>query len=391
MRFTHESDVESFRDEVRRFIADELPSEEERQERALRGGFETVQEEYDYTMGFQKKLADRDWLAMAWPEEYGGGGASHMRQLVYNEEMSYAGAPVMNMGISWVGPSLMLYGTEEQKQKYIPPITSADQWWCTLYSEPGAGSDLASLQTSAIRDGDDYVINGQKIWTSGGHLSDWGWLAARTDPDAPKHKGISLLMLDMKSPGISVQPLVNIADQHAFNEVFFEDVRVPVEQRVGEENRGWYHLAVALDFERSGIAAYSGGRRNVERLTDIAAENPQLVENRPGIRNELADRMVEVNVGTFLAYRVATMQAQGLLPNHEASASKLFGSELGQRIARTGMHLLGMAGQLRGESSRIDIDQAQNYLYTVSGTIAAGTSEIQRNIMATRGLGLPRG
>ncbi|MXZ89149.1 MAG: acyl-CoA dehydrogenase [Dehalococcoidia bacterium] len=391
MRFTHETDIESFRDEVRQFIADELPSEEERQERALRGGFETVQEEYDYTMGFQKKLADRDWLAMAWPEEYGGGGASHMRQLVYNEEMSYAGAPVMNMGISWVGPSLMLYGTEEQKQKYIPPITSADQWWCTLYSEPGAGSDLASLQTSAIRDGDDYVINGQKIWTSGGHLSDWGWLAARTDPDAPKHKGISLLMLDMKSPGISVRPLVNIADQHAFNEVFFEDVRVPVEQRVGEENRGWYHLAVALDFERSGIAAYSGGRRNIERLTSIAAENPQLVENRPGIRNELADRMVEVNVGTFLAYRVATMQGQGLLPNHEASASKLFGSELGQRIARTGMHLLGMAGQLRGESSRIDIDQAQNYLYTVSGTIAAGTSEIQRNIMATRGLGLPRG
>ena len=391
MRFTHESDVESFRDEVRQFIADELPSEEERQERALRGGFETVQEEYDYTMGFQKKLAERDWLAMAWPEDYGGGGASHMRQLVYNEEMSYAGAPVMNMGISWVDPSLMLYGTEEQKQKYIPPITSADQWWCTLYSEPGAGSDLASLQTSAIRDGDDYVINGQKIWTSGGHLSDWGWLAARTDPDAPKHKGISLLMLDMKSPGISVRPLVNIADQHAFNEVFFEDVRVPVEQRVGEENRGWYHLAVALDFERSGIAAYSGGRRNVERLTDIAEEHPQLLEQRPGVRYELADRMVEVNVGTFLAYRVATMQAQGLLPNHEASASKLFGSELGQRIARTGMHLLGMAGQLRGDSSRFDIDQAQNYLYTVSGTIAAGTSEIQRNIMATRGLGLPRG
>ncbi|MXY35164.1 MAG: acyl-CoA dehydrogenase [Dehalococcoidia bacterium] len=391
MRFTHESDVESFRDEVRQFIADELPSEEERQERALRGGFETVQEEYDYTMGFQKKLAGRDWLAMAWPEEYGGGGASHMRQLVYNEEMSYAGAPVMNMGISWVGPSLMLYGTDEQKQKYIPPITSADQWWCTLYSEPGAGSDLASLQTSAIRDGDDYVINGQKIWTSGGHLADWGWLAARTDPDAPKHKGISLLMLDMKSPGISVRPLVNIADQHAFNEVFFEDVRVPVEQRVGEENRGWYHLAVALDFERSGIAAYSGGRRNVERLTDIAAEHPQLLEQRPGVRYELADRMVEVNVGTFLAYRVATMQAQGLLPNHEASASKLFGSELGQRISRTGMHLLGMSGQLRGDSSRFDVDQAQAYLYSVSGTIAAGTSEIQRNIMATRGLGLPRG
>ena len=391
MRFTHEIDIESFRDEVRQFIADELPSEEERQAHALRGGFETNEEEYDYTMGFQRKLADRDWLAMAWPEEYGGGGASHMRQLVYNEEMAYAGAPVGNMGIAWVGPSLMLYGTEEQKQKYIPPITSAEQWWCTLYSEPGAGSDLASLQTSAVRDGDDYVINGQKIWTSGGHLADWGWLAARTDPDAPKHKGISLLMLDMKSPGITVRPLINLGDQHSFNEVFFEDVRVPVEQRVGEENRGWYHLAVALDFERSGIAAYSGGRRNVERLTRIAGENPQFWERRRGIRTELAERMVEVNVGTFLAYRVATMQAQGLVPNHEASASKLFGSELGQRIARTGMHILGMAGQLRGDSSRVGVDQAQGYLQSVSGTIAAGTSEIQRNIVATRGLGLPRG
>ena len=391
MRFTHDTDVESFRDEVRQFIADELPGEEERLERALRGGFETNEDEYAYTMGFQKKLADRGWLAMAWPEEYGGGGASHMRQLVYNEEMSYAGAPVMNMGISWVGPSLMLYGTEEQKRTYVPPITSADQWWCTLYSEPGAGSDLASLQTSAVRDGDDYVINGQKIWTSGGHLADWGWLAARTDPDAPKHKGISLLMFDMKSPGVTVRPLVNIADQHAFNEVFFEDVRVPVEQRVGEENRGWYHLAVALDFERSGIAAYSGGRRTIERFTKLAREHSALLERRPSVRTELAERAVEVNVGTFLAYRVATMQAQGLLPNHEASASKLFGSELGQRIARTGMHLLGMAGQLRGESSRTEVDQAQAYLYTVSGTIAAGTSEIQRNIMATRGLGLPRG
>ncbi len=391
MRFTHDTDVESFREEVRQFIADELPTEEERHERARRGGFETNAEEYDYVMGFQRKLADRGWLAMAWPEEYGGGGASHMRQLVYNEEMSYAGAPVTNMGIAWVGPSLMLYGSEEQKQKFIPPITSAEQWWCTLYSEPGAGSDLAALQTSAVRDGDDYVINGQKIWTSGGHLADWGWLAARTDADAPKHKGISMLMLDMKSPGITVRPLINMGDQHSFNEVFFEDVRVPVAQRVGDENRGWYHLAVALDFERSGIGAYAGGRRTVERLTHLAAEHRDLWANRPQVRNELADRMVEVNVGTFLAYRVATMQAQGLVPNHEASASKLFGSELGQRIARTGMHVLGTAGQLRGESARGDVDQAQAYLQSASGTIAAGTSEIQRNIVATRGLGMPRG
>jgi hypothetical protein len=295
------------------------------------------------------------------------------------------------MGIAWVGPSLMLYGTDEQKQKFIPRITGADDWWCTLYSEPGAGSDLASLQTRATRDGDDYVITGQKIWTSGGHLADWGWLAARTDPDAPKHKGITMFMLDMKSPGITVRPLINMSDRHGFNEVFFEDVRVPASQVVGEVNRGWYHMAVALDFERSGIGAYAGGRRNVERLTRVAKENPRLMEIRPTVKNELADRSIEVAVGTILAYRVATMQAAGMVPNHEASASKLFGSEMGQRISLTGMHLLGMLGQLRNGTKGQVIDQATGYLGSVSGTIAAGTSEIQRGIIATRGLGLPRG
>ena len=391
MRYTYEPDVEAFRQEVRQFIKDNLPPEEERLKRGYEGGFKTNQEEYDYTMGFQKKLAARDWLAMAWPKEYGGGGASHMRQLVYNEEMAYHGAPSGNMGIAWVGPSLMLYGTEEQKAKFIPHITNADDWWCTLYSEPGAGSDLAALQTRAVRDGDEFVINGQKIWTSGGHLADWGWLAARTDPDAPKHKGITMFMVDMKSPGITVRPLINMSDRHGFNEVFFEDVRIPANQLVGELNRGWYHMAVALDFERSGIAAFAGGRRSVERLGEIARRNPELIERRPSVRYELADRAVEVTVGTILAYRVATMQAKGLVPNYEASTSKLFGSEMGQRISLTGMHLLGTLGQLRDGTKHQVFDQATGYRGSVSGTIAAGTSEIQRGIIATRGLGLPRG
>ncbi len=391
MRFKHETDVEGFRKEVRDFIAQELPPEEERLRRGEEGGFKSTQEEYDYVMGFQKKLAERKWLAMAWPEEYGGGGASHMRQLVYNEEMAYHGAPSMNMGIAWVGPSLMLYGTEEQKKQFIPRITSADDWWCTLYSEPEAGSDLAALQTRAVRDGDEWILNGQKIWTSGGHLADWGWLAARTDPDAPKHKGITMFMVDMKSPGVTVRPLVNIADRHGFNEVFFEDVRVPNNQVVGEVNRGWYHMAVALDFERSGIQAYAGGRRSVERLVELARETPELAQQREAIRHQLADRWLEVQVGTFLAYRVATMQARGMVPNHEASASKLFGSEMSQRIARTGMNLLGMHSQLRDGTKHQVQDQATNYLQSASSTIAAGTSEIQRGIIAGRGLGLPRG
>ncbi len=266
MRYTYEPDVEAFRGEVRDFITAELPPEEERLKRAEEGGFKSSDEEKAYTMTFQKKLSQKGWLAMAWPKDMGGAGASHMRQLVYNEEMSYAGAPVGNMGIAWVGPSLMLYGTDEQKKRFIPRITGADDWWCTLYSEPGAGSDLAALQTRAVRDGDEYVVNGSKIWTSGGHMADWGWLAARTDPEAPKHKGITMFMVDMKTPGVSVSPLVNMANRHGFNEVFFEDVRVPAKHIVGELNRGWYHLAVALDFERSGIGAYAGGRKRVERL-----------------------------------------------------------------------------------------------------------------------------
>jgi len=391
MRFTYEPEVEAFRQEVRDFIAKELPPEDERPDAGEEGAFKNSDEEKAYTMGFQKKLAAKKWLAMAWPEEYGGAGASHMRQLVYNEEMAYAGAPVGNMGVAWVGPSLMLYGTDEQKKRFIPRITNADDWWCTLYSEPGSGSDLASLQTRAVRDGDDYVVNGQKIWTSGGHMADWGWLAARTDPDAPKHKGITMFMLDMKSPGVTVRPLVNMAGRHNFNEVFFEDVRIPATQVVGEVNRGWYHLAVALDFERSGIGAYAGGRKRIEKLIALAKSRPDLVEKRPGIRNALADRVIDVNVGIFMSYRVATMQARGLVPNHEASCSKLFGSELGQKIGQTGMWLLGMHGQLRNDSSNQIEDFATGYLSSVSSTVAAGTSEIQRNIIATRGLGLPRG
>jgi alkylation response protein AidB-like acyl-CoA dehydrogenase len=389
VHYRFDDDVKAFRQELREFIDANLPPPAER--RARDNGFDTPAEQYDYVMGYQKKLSARGWLAMAWPKEMGGAGASHMRQLVFNEDSAYANAPVGNMGIAWVGPSLMLYGTPEQKERFVPRIAGAQDWWCTLYSEPAAGSDLASLQASAVRDGDDYVVNGQKIWTSGGHLADWGWLAARTDPEAPKHKGITMFVVNMKSPGITVRPLINIAGRHGFNEVYFEDVRVPASQVVGEVNRGWYHMAVALDFERSGIQSFAMGRKAVETFVGLAKERPALTAARPSIRTELADRAIEVTAGTFLAYRVATMQARGLVPNHEASTSKVFGSEMSQRIHLTGMHLLGTAGQLRDDSRGQIIDQATSYLNATSATVAAGTSEIQRGIIATRGLGLPRG
>ena len=392
MDFRDNAETAEFRSEVRSFIGDNLPGD---------WGTRPAGEGYDdFTFpilrNFQSEMAKRRWLTMAWPEQYGGLEAPHWQQCIMSEEMAYHRAPGSgaNMGVQWVGPSLMLYGTDAQKEEHLQRIADADSWWCTLYSEPGSGSDLASLQTRAVADGDDFVINGQKIWTSGAHRADWGWLAARTDPDAPKHKGITMFMLRMDAPGVTVRPLINMADGHGFNEVFFEDVRVPKSNVVGDVNRGWYHLAVALDFERSGIGAFAGGRRTVEEIAEFAADQPRFLQQRPHFRYELADRMIEVEVGTYMAYRIVHLQSQGVVANHEASMAKLFGSELGQRIARTGVGLLGLHGGLWGNGDKYAALQgrlARGYVSSVSGTIAAGTSEIQRNIIATRGLGLPRG
>jgi alkylation response protein AidB-like acyl-CoA dehydrogenase len=354
---------------------------------------EAGEERAGFQKGFIKKLADRKWLAMAWPQEYGGLGASHMQQLIYNEEMSYRQAPgAFSMGVAWVGPALMIYGSDEQKKRFLPGITGGTDTWSTLYSEPAAGSDLAALQTKAVRDGDDWLINGQKIWTSGARASNWGWLAARTDPEAPKHKGISTFVVPMDTNGITIRPLVNMAGEAGFNEVFFEDVRIPKDFLVGEENRGWYQVAVALDFERSGIQAYTGARRSMERLVEHLKERGAL-KNRPTLRNEIVDRMIEIETGTIIAYRIPWMQSQGMIPNYEASMSKLFGSELGQRVALTTMRVLGTHGQLEPGSKHAVMGgyAPKAYNSAVASTIAAGTSEIQRGIIATRGLGLPRG
>ena len=266
--------------------------------------------------------------------------------------------------------------------------------WCQGFSEPGSGSDLASLQTRAVKDGDDYVINGQKIWTSGAQYAHWMFMLARTDPDAPKHKGISYFLVDMKSPGVEVRPLTNLANQNMFNEVFFEDVRVPAKNIVGEVNRGWYVGTTTLDFERSSIGSAVGIRLQLDRLVKYAKENEAAGISRTGymssIKSELADRYIEANVSRMMSYRVVTMQAKGLIPNHEASMTKLFSSELNQRISRTGMKVLGLYGQLYGDGAPMKGTYESSYMTSLSSTIAGGTSEIQRNIIATRGLGLPR-
>jgi alkylation response protein AidB-like acyl-CoA dehydrogenase len=382
IRFTPEQ--ESFRDEVRGFLAEHLPAEREGPaDDRMRG-------DLGWSPDFSLKLAERNWVALAWPHEYGGLGAGHMEQLIFNEEMAYNRAPIgaHRRGVFYVGPILILYGTDEQKRVHLNSITSGTGYYCQLFSEPGAGSDLAGLQTKAIRDGDDYVVNGQKIWTSDGHRSDYGWLVARTDPDAPKHKGISTFILDMKSPGVSVRPLVNMAGIHSFNEVYFDNVRVPKKNMVGEENRGWYHAAATLDFERSSISTFAGTRRFLDDLLVVLKGR----ETRRSIRHAVADLYTTMLVGSMLSYSIASMQQAGRVPNKEASAAKLLSSELRQNASIVAAKALGLEGQVHEGPGAVKYGRyARDYLANVSATIAGGTSEIQRNVIATRGLGLPRG
>ncbi|MFQ5382703.1 MAG: acyl-CoA dehydrogenase family protein, partial [Dehalococcoidia bacterium] len=324
-----------------------------------------------------------------WPGEYGGLDATPIQQMIFNEVMGYRRVPAGGMGVWWVGPALILYGTDEQKERFLPRITNADDVWCTFYSEPGAGSDLASLQTRAVRDGDEYVVNGQKIWTSGAHTSNWGWLAARTDPEAPKHRGISMFLVEMDTPGLEVRPLVNMAGRHEFNEVFFNDVRIPASQLVGEENRGWYTLAVALDFERSSIGSTSGARRTLDDfIGNVRAGRATLTD---ATRSRLVDCHIATEVLRFVGYRIAAEQEKtGIAPTQLSQMAKLCAMELNQKITSMTMQVGGMDAQGNAAGSMWD-GYATSFLRSVANTIEGGTSEIQRNVIATRGLGLPRG
>jgi alkylation response protein AidB-like acyl-CoA dehydrogenase len=386
---------------VREFIRTRLPEElkpenqERREAGPMFGGGGPAMK--DWT----KALAERKWIAPAWPAEYGGAGLTVMQQFIFNEEMAEARAPRPGgIATGFAGPTLIVHGTEQQKQKYLPEILTGEVLWCQGYSEPGAGSDLASLQTRAVADGDDFVVNGQKIWTSGAHASKWMILLTRTDPNAPKHRGITYFIVDMKSPGISVRPLVNMAASHEFNEVFFDSVRVPRENMIGEENRGWYLAQTTLSFERSNIGSAVGQRQTVQDLITFAREagDRSTLSHNPALATELTDRYVEATVALMLSYKIISIQAkEGVAPGHEASVAKLFGTELNQRIYRTGMKMLGPYGQLnrsQSEAARkwLPLRGRIEYMYlrTVANTIEGGTSEIQRNIIATRGLGLPR-
>ncbi len=353
--------------------------------------FDEADEYYEFAQGIRTKLAAKGWSAPAWPAEHGGMGLGFTEQAIFNETLAYHRVPGPDLiSAGYVGPTLLVYGTDEQKEAHLDDIVNARVTWCQGYSEPGAGSDLASLQTRAVRDGDDYVINGQKIWTSQAHHADWMFVLVRTDPDAPKHRGITYLLLDMKTPGITVRPLINMLDGHGFNEVFFEDVRVPAANRVGEENRGWYVGMATMDFERSALSGSAAVRRNFEDFTRYLGENKHL-SNR-GVKTGTADFAIGIELARLLSMRVLSMQQGGLAPNHEASVAKLFSSELGQGFARFGINVMGPEGLVRKGDKYAPMNGwfAEQYMASVPSTIAGGTSEIQRGIIATRGLGMPR-
>ena len=391
MDFTLPPETIAYRDQLRAFLKQELPPGYEGDD-----DYFDHEGDIDFIKSFMRKLGEKRWLAPAWPEQYGGMGMSPLETFVMNEELAYHRAPAGGrlFTIGLVGPTMLVHANDEQKARWLPSMASGETWFCQGFSEPESGSDLASMKTSAVRDGDEYVVNGQKIWTTNGHVADKIMLLARTDQEQPKHRGISAFVVDMKSPGISVQGIPNMTGRRDFNQVFFDNVRVPAQNLFGGEERGWYVATTTLDFERSSIAAISGARRTVHDLIRWAQERHPGGRpwDNPTVRHKLADLHVEAEVGRMVALRVAWLQTQGIVPNYEASIGKVWMAALGIHAGNVGVNLMGMYGQLQPGSKWAQLygRVLTSYQLAVAGPIGGGTAEIQRNIIATRGLGLPR-
>jgi alkylation response protein AidB-like acyl-CoA dehydrogenase len=353
--------------------------------------------DWNFHLQWHKKMHAAGWVGISWPREYGGRGATLEQQVVYAEELARSDAPglVNGIGIGLVGPTLIHWGNEEQKRRYIPKILSAEEIWCQGYSEPNAGSDIGSLQTRAVEEGDYFIVNGQKVWTSGAHRADWCILLTRTDPEAPKHKGISYLLADMHSPGITVRPLVQITGERGFNEVFFEDVRIPKRNLVGPQDHGWQVAVTTLMFERTGMA----GRDLSGQVTDLAKLARRLDRceatawDDAFVRQAVAGFACEAAALRYSNLRQLTRRLKGLPPGPEGSASKLITSELNLRMTKFAMELMGPYAQI--ESTSPFVEDNGKWLYKMLAaralTIAGGTSEIQRNIIGERVLGLSKG
>ena len=386
-----------FQREVRAFIAENYPAE-------LRGkqdeGDELSKEDF---LSWHRVLAKKGWVAPAWPVEYGGTGWTATQKYIWSEETARADCVrLMPFGLAMVGPVIYTFGTPEQKARFLPGILSGDDWWCQGYSEPGSGSDLASLRTKAVRDGDAYVVNGQKTWTTMAQYADWGFFLVRTNPDAKQQEGISFLLIDMKSPGITVRPIITLGGEHEVNEVWLEDVRVPLENRIYEEDKGWTCAKFLLAHERTGIAGVAASKRGIEKVKTIARaelDGERALIANPFFRRKIAELEMDLAALEFTELRSLAGESSGKGPGPESSLLKIKGSEIQQRLTELSLEAVGHYGApyFRGfgegdNAHPIGPDYAHrtapSYFNTRKTTIYGGSNEIQRNIIAKMVLGL---
>jgi alkylation response protein AidB-like acyl-CoA dehydrogenase len=391
MNFDFTPEQEAFRKEVRAWLEANLPDD-------LRGrafaASRADREEVNRLRAWQRRMYEAGYVGLDWPREFGGRGATLVEQVILFQEMARAECPqfVNRGGLSMLGPTLMKYGTPAQQRRFLPRILTAEDLWCQGFSEPNAGSDLANLQTRAVRQGDHYVVTGQKVWTSMAHVADWCFLLARTDPAAPKHRGISFLLVDMRTPGITVRPLRQMTGEAEFNEVFFDQVRVPVENLVGRENEGWAVALTTLAWERDLLTFIRqiSLRNALHRLVRLVRERGRGAD--PIVRQKVAALWIGEQALQLNAYRSLTRILRGGEPGPEGSTSKLFWSLLDQDLAQVATEVLGPYTQVKAGSEWAP-DEGQWEFYALlapASGIRAGTSEILRNILGERVLGLPK-
>ncbi len=401
---------EAFRSEVQKFIRDEFPAAYEPDFRAE----QSLEPEDVWGYNWPKDLASPDparrqgarlwaqvlakrgWIAPRFPVQYGGAGLSAVEEFILQEEMMRARVPTVNgIGAFLLGPTLLEHGTDLQKTTHLPRIARGEMTWAQGFSEPGSGSDLASLRTRAVKKDGEYRVTGQKIWTSLGQYADWLFILARTDLEAPKHRGITFLLVDAKTPGITIRPIEDLRGATPFTEIFFDQVRVPETNRVGDENRGWYVAMTALSFERAGIGACVKFEQGLRDLVAYLRSDQGLKYQNPSqreiVRREIAQRYTEIRVLYNLARYTVSRQLSGQVPGYEASVSQLFGAELHQRLAATGIKAFGPFSQIwQRENAPMGAFFTHLFMDSVAATFLGGSAEIQRNVIATRGLNLPR-
>jgi len=396
MDFRFSEEERAFRKEVQDFLLESLPPGWPGQVNMFHE--EAVEEVFQLGNEMRRKMAAKHWVGLSWPKEYGGGGESLIKQMILEEELGYASAPGYDQySMILAGPLMLMFGTEEQKKRFIPPITRGEERWSIGMSEPNAGSDLANLETRAVEEEDCFLLNGQKSWQSGAHHADWCMVYARTDPDVAKHKGITCFLVNQKSQGLTMRRQEQMGGLSILNEVFYDNVRVPKENVLGGKNGGWNVAVSSLSTERTfGILLINCNRQDLDQLVQYCKEtyvNGQSLAKDPVIRNKLAEMAIDIEVGRNFGSRLNWMVSTGKPIIVEGSQSRLYGSAITLRLANVGMQILGQYGQLEDKSkwAKLKGRMLNSYLLSAAVGIWSGTSEMSKNTVAGFGLGLPRG